>query len=72
MATAAPSVMDKLVSLCLNRGFIYPSSEIYSGIAGFWDYVRMRFAMNILAKTSPNQMYPTTNDPAVSLSWTKM
>ncbi len=31
-------VMDKLVALCLNRGFIYPSSEIYGGINGFWDY----------------------------------
>jgi glycyl-tRNA synthetase len=30
--------MEKLVSLCLNRGFIYPSSEIYGGINGFWDY----------------------------------
>jgi glycyl-tRNA synthetase len=31
-------VMEKLVSLCTNRGFIYPSSEIYGGINGFWDY----------------------------------
>ena len=31
-------VMDKLVALCANRGLIYPSSEIYGGIAGFWDY----------------------------------
>ena len=31
-------LMDKLVGLCVNRGFIYPSSEIYGGIAGFWDY----------------------------------
>ena len=33
-----PLSMDTLVSLCASRGFIYPSSEIYSGIAGFWDY----------------------------------
>jgi glycyl-tRNA synthetase len=31
-------LMEKLVSLCLRRGFIYPSSEIYGGINGFWDY----------------------------------
>src|SRR5262245_1128570 len=31
-------LMDRIVALCLNRGFIYPSSEIYGGIAGFWDY----------------------------------
>ncbi len=30
--------MEKIVSLCKRRGFIYPSSEIYGGIAGFWDY----------------------------------
>lgn len=30
--------MEKIVALCKRRGFIYPSSEIYGGIAGFWDY----------------------------------
>ena len=30
--------MDKLISLCKRRGFIYPSSEIYGGITGIWDY----------------------------------
>jgi glycyl-tRNA synthetase len=30
--------MDKLVSLCRRRGFIFQSSEIYGGINGFWDY----------------------------------
>ena len=30
--------MEKLVSLCKRRGFIYPSSEIYGGINGCWDY----------------------------------
>ena len=30
--------MDKLVSLCKRRGFVFPSSEIYGGIGGFWDY----------------------------------
>jgi glycyl-tRNA synthetase len=31
-------LMEKIVSLCKRRGFIYQSSEIYGGIAGFWDY----------------------------------
>ncbi|MCR4391528.1 MAG: glycine--tRNA ligase [Candidatus Acetothermia bacterium] len=30
--------MDKVVSLCKRRGFIFQSSEIYGGIGGFWDY----------------------------------
>jgi glycyl-tRNA synthetase len=33
-----PLAMETLVSLCAARGFIYQSSEIYGGIAGFWDY----------------------------------
>jgi len=30
--------MEKLVSLCKQRGFIYQGSEIYGGLAGTWDY----------------------------------
>ena len=30
--------MDKIVSLCKARGFVYPGSEIYGGLANSWDY----------------------------------
>lgn len=30
--------MDKIVSLCKRRGFIFPGSEIYGGLANSWDY----------------------------------
>lgn len=30
--------MEKIVALCKNRGFIYPGSEIYGGLANSWDY----------------------------------
>ncbi|MFK8111491.1 MAG: glycine--tRNA ligase [Rubripirellula sp.] len=30
--------MEKIVSLCKRRGFLFQSSEIYGGIQGFWDY----------------------------------
>lgn len=30
--------MEKVVSLCKNRGIIYPGSEIYGGLANTWDY----------------------------------
>ena len=30
--------METLVSLCKNRGYIYPGSEIYGGLANTWDY----------------------------------
>src|SRR3954463_3158028 len=40
--TSAPAaetgLMDKIVSLCKRKGFIFQSSEIYGGINGFWDY----------------------------------
>src|SRR5437899_4510055 len=39
MAEAKSSeVMEKIVSLCKRRGFIFQSSEIYGGLNGFWDY----------------------------------
>lgn len=33
-----PDIMEKLVSLCKRRGFIFPSSQIYGGINGLWDF----------------------------------
>ena len=30
--------MEKIVSLCKGRGFVYPGSEIYGGLANSWDY----------------------------------
>ena len=30
--------MEKIVTLCKSRGFIYPGSEIYGGLANTWDY----------------------------------
>lgn len=32
------NLMEKVVSLCKRRGFIFPSSEIYGGFGGFWDF----------------------------------
>ena len=31
--------MEKIVALCKGRGFVYPGSEIYGGLANSWDYV---------------------------------
>lgn len=33
-----PEQMDAIVSLCKRRGFVYPGSEIYGGLANSWDY----------------------------------
>jgi glycyl-tRNA synthetase len=35
---AEATLMEQIVSLCKRRGFVYPASEIYGGIRGFWDY----------------------------------
>lgn len=32
------NLMEKIVSLCKRRGFIFPGSEIYGGLANSWDY----------------------------------
>ena len=32
------NLMTEITSLCKRRGFIYPGSEIYGGLAGTWDY----------------------------------
>lgn len=32
------NLMEKIVALCKRRGFIFPGSEIYGGLAGTWDY----------------------------------
>jgi len=36
--TPDSKMMEDLVSLCKRRGFVFPASEIYGGINGFWDY----------------------------------
>nr|MBP9748843.1 hypothetical protein [Patescibacteria group bacterium] len=33
-----PDLMEKIVSLCKRRGFVFPGSEIYGGLANSWDY----------------------------------
>ncbi len=32
------NLMEKIISLCKRRGFVFPGSEIYGGLAGTWDY----------------------------------
>ena len=32
------NTLDNIVALCKRRGIIYPNSEIYGGIGGFYDY----------------------------------
>ena len=38
MSEKKENLMEKIVSLCKRRGFIFPGSEIYGGLAGTYDY----------------------------------
>jgi glycyl-tRNA synthetase len=38
MLSNTEKTMDKIVALCKGRGFVYPGSEIYGGLANSWDY----------------------------------
>jgi len=38
MAKPSPSLMDKIVSLCKRRGFVFQASEIYGGMGNTYDY----------------------------------
>ena len=38
MAEKRCVTMEKLVALCKNRGYIFPGSEIYGGLANTWDF----------------------------------
>ena len=42
---ADQNVMEKIVSLCKRRGFIFPGSEIYGGLAGTYDYGHLGLAL---------------------------
>ena len=49
MADNHACTLDKIISLCKRRGFVYQSSEIYGGQAGAWDYgpLGVEFKRNI-------------------------
>ena len=38
MGIKMEKTMDKIVALAKARGFVYPGSEIYGGLANTWDY----------------------------------
>jgi len=38
--------IDELASFCRRKGFVYPSGEIYGGLAGFWDFGHLGVELN--------------------------
>jgi glycyl-tRNA synthetase len=59
--------MEKLTALCLNRGFIFPSSEIYGGLNGFWDYGPLGTEMRTNIKNAWWQRMVRERDDIVGL-----
>ena len=57
--------MDKIVALCKNRGFVYPGSEIYGGLANSWDYgplgVELKTTSSVHGGRSSCRKTPTTS-----------
>ncbi|HQJ84150.1 MAG TPA: glycine--tRNA ligase, partial [Candidatus Paceibacterota bacterium] len=45
------NLLDKVVSLAKRRGFVYPSSEIYGGFAGVYDFGPMGVELENNLKT---------------------
>jgi len=43
--SSASNGMEKIVALCKRRGFVYPSFDIYGGLAGFYDYGPLGLAL---------------------------
>ena len=38
--------LDQIKALCVHRGFVYPGSEIYGGLANTWDYGPLGVELN--------------------------
>ena len=71
---AAEKTMDKIVALCKGRGFVYPGSEIYGGLANTWDYgpLGVELKNNIkkawLKKFVQESPYNVGLDPAILMN----
>lgn len=60
-------IMEKIVSLCKRRGFVYPGSEIYGGLAGTWDYGPLGVALKKNIENSWWNMFVDSRDDMYGL-----
>ena len=61
------ATMEKIVNLCKNRGFIFPGSEIYGGLANTWDYGPLGVELKNNVKRAWWQKFVTENKLNVGL-----
>ena len=52
--------MEKIVALCKGRGFVYPGSEIYGGLANSWDYGPLGVELKNNVKRAWWKKFPST------------
>lgn len=60
-------LMEKIVSLCKRRGFVYQGSEIYGGLAGTWDYGPLGVALKNNIKNIWWRMFVDSRDDMYGL-----
>lgn len=61
-------LLEKIVSLCKRRGFIYPGSDIYGGLAGFYDFGPLGVELKFNLKQAWWQDVVRNRDDVVGLS----
>ena len=67
-ASPTPSVsMDTIIAMCKGRGFVFPGSEIYDGLANTWDYGPLGVELKNHIKQLWWREFVTTNDNSVGL-----
>ena len=59
--------METIVSLCKNKGFIYPGSEIYGGLANSWDYGPLGVELKNNVKKAWNKKFIQERSDSVGL-----
>ena len=59
--------MEKLTSLCRRRGFIYPGSDIYGGMANSWDYGPLGVQLKMNVKDLWWKIFVTSRDNMVGM-----
>ncbi len=59
---ADQDLMEKIVSLCKRRGFVFQGSEIYGGLAGTWDYGPLGVALKNNIKNIWWRMFVDSRD----------
>ena len=67
IAPMQDDLMEKIVSLCKRRGFVYRGSEIYGGLAGTWDYGPLGVALKNNIKNIWWRMFVESRDDMYGL-----